>query len=215
MQTKTLFVGSEDEFDNATIKKFFYDSLVNYDGTLCGSILKTKYNEHFVIIEDRKQLNKTDTYSTFKCYTIAKDEETNEPIFKQIARITTGEQYNQNNYRPVIYYLSTIYIEQDYRDKDVGSTIFTFLCGLAYDRGFDSLYLYASNRFLPSRTDPTKKVDANINFYEKNGCQNLTYDIIDGEDAPRMFMRRITLFDSEKAQEHIDSSLIGEISEME
>lgn len=157
---KIKFVNNNNQYaDSLMIMSFLNNSLP-------GAILKTKNDEYFIIVENRERINQYDYCSIYHCYTLYKD-----PLEKyhylRIARASTDEIYTSGE--PDTFYLATILVEENFRDRGIGSEIIRFLQATAAERGFETFRLNAIARPKPNRTFPELTADANQCFYIKNG----------------------------------------------
>lgn len=186
-QNKIKFVNNIDQYaDESMIMSFLNNSLP-------GAILKTKNGDYFIMVENREQMTKHDYTSVFHCYTMIKD-----PLgkfhYQTIARASTDEMYTSGE--PDTFYLATLFVEENFRDRGIGSAILQFLQSIAADRGFEKFRLNATERPRVHRLYPEMKVDANECFYLKNGF--IPYEFKDHKCPSTKFVRNVRESDKEK-----------------
>ncbi len=159
-QNNIKFVNNDDQIaDSSMIMSFLNNGLL-------GSILKTKNGEFFILIEERERSTINEYLSVYTGYTLFKN-----PLgdyeYVKIARASVDEIYRDN--KPDTFYLATLFVEENLRDRGIGSEMVKFLQSLAAERGFDTFRLNAIARFRKNKINPEQEVDANECFYLKNG----------------------------------------------
>lgn len=168
LQNKIKFVNNQNQFaDEKMIMSFLNNSAL-------GTILTDKDGAFFYVIETREKFSDVDTTAVFYAFTLEKDV-LGRLNYSVIARASVDEYYV--NLEPENLYIASLLVHEKFRDRGIGSAVVEHIKSLAYERGFKTSTLNATERKrLNKRSsgnilecDTFEIVDANITFYTKLG----------------------------------------------